>query len=114
MANGNHLQEDGRGDRFASRRLLAKAELRERLLIELGVLASQVPLEPTAPTHEHQQAAPRVVIVFVGTQVFGKLGNPARQQCDLDRRRSDIALPGGEFSDRLGFLFGSRQLFLDG
>src|SRR5690606_12134033 len=95
---------DGVAARLASRpvqapRLAADAEaLDERLVARLVALLDVV--EKAAAGRYHlQQPTTRVVVLVVGLEVLGKVGDAFREDRDLDLGRTRIVLAGGVFLD---------------
>jgi len=64
--------------------LSAQAELGEDLSISIDVFALQVIEKPAALADHHQQAAPAVVVVLVGTEMVGQMIDAIAQQGHLD------------------------------
>jgi len=80
-----------------SERLAAQAEPFDDRLIPGGVLAHQVRKKATSRADELEQAAARVVILGVATQVFGQSADALGKQRDLYFRRPCVAFLGGVF-----------------
>jgi hypothetical protein len=85
--------------------LPAKPELADESSVTLDVLTSHV-LEQTATPSDHtKQASARVVILRMSLEVLGQLGDTAREDCDLDLRRTRVAFGAGVVRDDPGLLF---------
>src|SRR6185503_7105947 len=76
----------------------------------LDVLTLDVLQEPPPPSHHLEQTPPGRMVLLVGLQVLGELGDPLRQYRDLHIGRSRIAAGEGVLLDDLvlGF-FGQRH-----
>jgi hypothetical protein len=111
---GSEINLPGRASKRANRGwkrpgLLTQTQLGQGCLVELRILARQIALQAAPASDHHQQAAPRMVVVFVLAEMLGQLRNPASQKSNLDRGRTDIALFRGKFGDCLGLLFSTGQ-----
>ena len=79
---------EGAGD---ASRSPANTEPVDQLLVPVWVDGFDV-IEQAAPlAHQLEQAPPRMVILGVGLEVIGEIGNPLGQDRDLDFRRPGIA-----------------------
>jgi hypothetical protein len=64
--------------------LSTKAETSYYLMVALNVCTLQI-IEQTATLRDHlEQAAPRVIVLFMGFEVFGKLIDPFAEQSYLN------------------------------
>src|SRR5690606_10375484 len=81
--------------------LPAKAELLDELAVTRGVLPVQVVEQPAAPVDHLQQAAPAVVVLLVGLEVFGQVRDARAEQGDLDLRRAGVVLAALVFGNDL-------------
>src|SRR5690606_30604881 len=75
-------------------RLAAQAETLDQLPVAVDVLVGEVLQEPATTADQQQEAAAAVVVVLVLLQVLGQIVDAARQQRDLDLRRSGVTLTG--------------------
>src|SRR5471032_1904385 len=89
--------------------LLADAELLDDRPIPFHVDFLQV-VEKAAPAANHlEQAATAVVILRVGLEMLGHVGDSVREECDLHFWRSGIALVSAILSYDFCFLFLRRR-----
>ena len=72
--------------------LLANAELPDELRVPVGVLALQVVEQPAPLADQLQQAAPRMVILDVGLEVFGQVADAFAEKGDLDFRGAGVGV----------------------
>lgn len=90
---------------MTSRRLAAQAEAFDQLVVLLNVPALQV-VEHAATLRDHlEQAAPRVVVFLVRSEVLGELVDALREQRHLHLRRARVAVVGAVFADDFFLLF---------
>src|SRR5438270_7871435 len=71
---------------------LAQAELFDQRAVALQVGALQIGQEASAPAHEHEQSAARVVVLALLAQVPGEVVDALGEQRDLDLRRAGVLL----------------------
>ena len=91
--------------------LLADAQFVDDGAVALHVLFLQVVEKPAAAADHLQQTAAAVMILRVGLEVLGKVGDAVREECDLHFWRSGIDVMDSIRGDELGFLlFGGRQI----
>src|SRR5436309_16066127 len=72
--------------------LAPEPELLDEPAIAVHVGATEVVEEAAALAHEHQQPAPRVMVLLVLAKVLGELVDPGREQRHLDLGRPDVVL----------------------
>ena len=60
------------------------------LLVFLCVAAAQITQKRTSPSNEAQQAAARVMIVFVDLQMLGQMRDPGGENAYLHLRRAGV------------------------
>ncbi len=78
----------------SARALTAQTETANQAMIRFDVAAFQI-IEHTSALRDHlEQAAPRMIIFLVGSEMVGQFVDAPREQCDLHLRRSGIALMG--------------------
>ena len=90
--------------------LLTDAELVDdrAIAIEVGLL--EVVEEPTAAADELEQSAAAVMVLRVGPEVLGQVGDAVREERDLHLRRPGVTLVGGKVRNQFRFLLlGGRQ-----
>ncbi len=74
--------------------LTAQTETVNETMVSFDVAAFQI-IEQTSALRDHlEQAAPRMIIFLVGSEMVGQFVDAPREQCDLHLRRSGIALMG--------------------
>src|SRR3954463_9304533 len=83
-----------------SERLLAQAERAHDLAIALDIGALQVIEKPTTLSHELQQTAARVVVLFVHLEVLGQVLDALAEQRNLNLGRPRVGLVRAELGDR--------------
>src|SRR5438552_1021265 len=71
--------------------------------VPLDVVVLEVFEEPTTLADQHQEAAPRMMVLRMPLEVFGQAVDPLGEERDLDLRRSGIAVVNPELLDQ-GFL----------
>src|SRR5438067_661282 len=71
--------------------LLADVETLNQVRVPLRVFAFQIVEEPAAASHEHQQAAARVMIFCVRLEMFGQVVDTFAEECDLNFGRAGVA-----------------------
>src|SRR3954452_17398403 len=84
-----------------ARRTAADAEAVDQRAEALDVLLRQVLQQATALTDEDQQTTAGVVVVLVGLEVLGQVGDPTGQQSDLDLGGAGVTVLGTELGDDL-------------
>src|SRR6185437_1036587 len=89
----------------AARGLLAQSQLVDQIAVAIGVLALQIIEQAAALAHHQQEAAARVVILGVGLEMFGQVGDPVSEQRHLNFRRTGVARMNAVGADE--GLFGS-------
>src|SRR6478752_10500073 len=82
--------------------LAAEAELGDQGAVALEVGALEVTEQAAALADQHQQAAARVVVLAVLTQVLGELVDALGEQRDLDLGGSGVGAVAAELGDDLG------------
>src|SRR5690242_1653641 len=92
---GDLIQSAKRGPRS-----LANPELFRDGSVALRIFLPQVLEQPSALADEHEQAAPRVVVLLVGLEVVGQAVDPLREERDLNLGRSGVALVHLELLDQ--------------
>ena len=91
--------------------LAADPKFRDERSIALNVVAAEV-IEQAPPTpDQHQQAAPRVMILFMGLQVLGQVLNALGEQSDLHLSRPRVGVVAAVLSDRCRFVRHARNSF---
>src|SRR5690625_6965887 len=75
--------------------LSAQAESFDQRAVALDLVVPQVTEQPAALADQQQQAPAGVVVMLMGLEVFGQVGDPLGQQRDLDLRGAGVALVGG-------------------
>src|SRR5262245_1010856 len=64
--------------------LLAQSEPLDQSRVTLGALVLQVFEQPPAARDELQETAPGVMVLGVGLEMLGQIGDPVGQKGDLD------------------------------
>src|SRR5688500_13202139 len=70
--------------------LSPEAELRNKRAITLEIVPLEVVQEPPTLPHQHQETAPRMVILLVRLQMRRKVVDSACEQRDLHLRRARV------------------------
>src|SRR5689334_10863502 len=70
--------------------LLANAESFDHDPVTRVIHTTEIVQQPSSTSDQLQQSTPRVMIFFMGLEVFGEIGDPVRQDCNLHFRRSRI------------------------
>jgi hypothetical protein len=91
--------------------LLAQSEPLDQHLVLLGILSLQIIQQLAATAYHPQQTPPGMMILDMGLEMLGKIGDPRRQQRDLNFRRTGIALGSLVIFDQLAFLSGCYRHF---
>src|SRR5450830_218425 len=91
------------------RKLLAETETLYELVIPLGVFLLEVLQKPPTPSDEHQQPAPRVVVLRVRLEVVRQVRDAVGEQRDLDFWRAGILLVGLVITDDLRLVLPVRR-----
>ena len=95
LVQGSGLKHEGAG-RVArpqgDRALLTNSELVDDRAVPLHVSLLEVVKKPAAATDELQQAAARVMVLRVGLEMLGEVGNAVREECDLHFWRPGIGV----------------------
>src|SRR5918995_2199 len=90
--------------------LPTETELADQLAVAVEVGGLHVAQQTAALSDQHQQAATRVMVLAVKTQVLGELVDALSQQRHLDRGRSGVGVGAAEAADQLLLSFlGQRQ-----
>src|SRR5205085_3739610 len=84
-------------------------ELLDESAVAVEVLALEVVEQPPPLADEHQQAAPRVVVVLVLAEVLGEVVDAAREQRDLHLGRARIRVGLAELLDDFALLLGRQR-----
>src|SRR5438093_7958826 len=82
--------EWGTIDRCVARVLLTNPEALDQLGVAVGILALQIVEQPPALADELQQAAPRVVILYVRLEVLGQIVDAFTEERDLHFRGARV------------------------
>src|SRR5262245_29689053 len=85
-------------EKFASP---ADAEAIDELLIAILVSGLDVIEQPAPLAHHFEQAAPRMIVLVMSLKVLGEIGDPLRQDSDLDFGGTGISRLGGVFLNKL-------------
>ena len=90
--------------------LLAKAKLRDEIGITLTILVTEIVEQRPALVDHHQEAAPAMIVLGVALEMLGLRLDAAGQDCDLNFRRTGVALVAGMFLDNFLLAFrGNRH-----
>ena len=89
-------------------RLLADAQLADYVAVAVRVMRLQVIQQATALADEHQETAPRGVILLVGLEMLSQFADTRTQNRNLDFRRTGVRVMRPEALNQVS-LFGSRQ-----
>ena len=84
-------------------RLLADAQLADNVAVAVRVMRLQVVEQAAALADEHQETAPRGVILLVSLEVLSQLANARTQNRNLDFRRTGVGIVGTEALNQVGF-----------
>lgn len=76
------------------RALTAKFQMSNDLLVFLRVAAAQITQQRTPLSDETQQAAARVMIVFVDFEMLGQMGDAGCENAYLHLRRAGVVVVG--------------------
>src|SRR4051812_26399555 len=60
--------------------------------VALDVVLADVVEQASAPTDEHQESPPAVMVLLVDLQVLGEVVDAIGQQCDLHLRRARVRI----------------------
>ena len=82
--------------------LLADVQTLDEVRVPLHVLRFQIVEEAASLADEHEQATARMVILRVGLEVLGEVGDPFGEDCDLHFRRTGVSLVGLVGTDQVG------------
>ena len=93
-----------------SRGLLANAELGDHGPVTIRIVRLQVIQQSTALAHQHQQTAPRSVILRVRLEVLSQIANALAENRYLHLGAAGIGVMGAEAGDNFGFLFGCQHV----
>src|SRR5688572_26333314 len=77
--------------------LLANAQRLTDRPVTVDVLALEVIEQAAALANQHQQPAPRVMVLRVHLEVLGEVGDALRKESDLHLRGPGVARDTGEF-----------------
>src|ERR1700759_303172 len=83
----------------------AQAQLGNDGLVALGILGLDVIKQATTLRHHLDHAAAGMIVLGVGLEVFGEIGDALRQDRDLHFRRAGIVGAGRVFGDQLFLAF---------
>src|SRR5438046_450964 len=98
------------GPDWAASKLLTKTQFCDQVGVARLVLLTEIVEERAALVDQHQQAAARVVVLRVGLEVLGEVGDALGEDRDLDLGRTGVAFALGMFLDqRLLALGGNRH-----
>src|SRR5262249_33678537 len=100
-ARGLRGRQSSRG---TPRLLLAQAEPLDQSRVTLGALVLQVGEQPAALRDELHETAPGVMVLGVGLEVLGQVGDPVGQKGDLDFGGSGVGRVGPKLPDDAGLL----------
>lgn len=89
--------------------LLAEAQPCDHVAVPVHVTVVQIAELPPPLPDQHQQSAPRVVVVLVRFQVLGEILNPLGQECNLHFWRAGIRRVRPEISDEFVFALFRQQ-----
>ena len=99
--------------RFGGLRLAAQAQGGDQSAVAPIIDRFQVIQKTTALRNHFQQAAAAVIILLMGLEVLGQVGDPLRQDSDLDFCAARIARGAGVGVDEFGLTFrGNRHQYL--
>jgi len=101
------LKHEGRADPARPRgvyRLLTDAELVDDRAVPLHIGLLEVVKKPAAASDELQQTAAGMMILRMGLEMLGEVGNAVREKCDLHFWRPGIAVMDAILVDDGGFL----------
>ena len=79
------------------------------LLVFLRVAAAQISQQRTSLANEAQQAAARVMIVFVDLQMLGQMGDPGGENAYLHLRRAGVGFVGLKLLNYVLFVRASQR-----
>jgi len=74
--------------------LLSNAQFLDELFVTVGILTFQVIQEAAPGSDHHEEAAPRMVVLSVGLEMFRQVLNSLAEQGDLDLWGSGVARMG--------------------
>ena len=83
----------------------AQTQLRDDAFVTLHVLGLHIVQQVTAQRHHLDHAAARMIVLGVGLEMFGEIGDALRQDRDLHFRRTGIILAGRVLGDQLFLAF---------
>jgi hypothetical protein len=92
--------------------LLAEVQGRDRLPITVEARLLEVIEEPAPLGDQLEETTTRVVVLRVGLEVLGEVGDALGEEGNLDFGRARIGLMRAEFSDEFRFLFDVKRHFL--
>ena len=84
-------------------RLLADAQLADYVAVAVRVVRLQVIQQATALADEHQETAPRGVILLVGFEMLSQLADTRTQNRNLDFRRAGVGVVSTEAFNQVSF-----------
>jgi hypothetical protein len=84
-------------------RLLAYAQLADDFAVPVGVVGLEVVKQAAALAHQHQQAAPRSMILRVGLEVLGQLADALAEDGNLHFWTSGVGVMGAKSRNDVGF-----------
>ena len=91
--------------------LAADPQFGDQRSVSLNIIAAEV-IEQAPPTpDQHQQASPRVMILFMGLQVLGQVLNALGEQSDLHLSGPRVGVVPAVLSDRCSFVRHARNSF---
>ena len=74
--------------------LFADAEPLDNASITANVFLLQVVQQSTPLADHFQQAATRMMVLAVGLEMLGQVGDPSRKECDLHLGRARVVIVG--------------------
>jgi hypothetical protein len=85
--------------------LSADTQFIDQVAVALDTFIFQI-IEQTPPlTDDFEQTAPGMVVLLMGAEVFGEIGNPRGKKRNLHLGRTGIPLVSLEFVDKFLFVF---------
>src|SRR6056297_1870416 len=86
---------------YLGRRLTADAQFLDHRAVALDILALQIVEQAPSLADDLEQTPPRVVVLLVGPEMLGQIGDSLRQEGNLDFGRTSVPFVGPELFNNL-------------